>query len=414
MKKTVALLTAAIAVCGLANQAKAAEERFFTPFLSISEEYTDNVFDTKDNKRTDYITRLRPGFTSNYQAPRWRWDLAYNLDYRYYARDSESNDLSHDAGLKGTITLLENFFFLDLSDSYKRVSLDVVRDSTVSSTVANQTDQNIATINPWLLWRPGQKTTLKTGYRFTDTRYWKSDGIDKQAHSGYADATYELTAKLNLLAAYTFTHQKTAENLDYDKHDASVGFKYSYADKSYIQASGGYTWQDFSDNRTANYQFWNASLVHDFSLLVATLETRRQTTEDPLADATRETSYLAKLDRAFERGAIGLSGGYTEYDNNGITATGRRKSTIGMTGRYEIINGVLVSAALAGERYSYDTPALDEYPYRLTGNAGLTWQMMKALTLSLNYTHISNQYDLDSTAGGWTTNRAVLDLKMVF
>jgi hypothetical protein len=85
-----------------------------------------------------------------------------------------------------------------------------------------------------------------------------------------------------------------------------------------------------------------------------------------------------------------------------------------MTGRYEIMSGVIASASLAGERYSYGTPTLDDYPYRLIGNAGLTWQMMKALTLSLNYTHVSNQYHLDSTAGGWTTNRAILDLKMVF
>lgn len=413
MKRTAVLLATVIAVCGFTNRATA-EDRFFTPFLSISEEYTDNVYDTKDTKRTDYITRLRPGFTSNYQAPRWRWDLAYNLDYRYYARDSENNDISHDAGLKGSITLLENFFFLDLADTYKRISLDVVRDNTVSSTFANQTDQNIAIINPWLLWRPGQKTILKTGYRFTDTRYWKSDGIDKQAHNGYADIAHELTAKLSLLSNYTFTRQNSAENLDYDKHDASLGFKYTYADKSYLQASGGYTWQDFSDDNTARYLFWNASLVHDFSLFVATLTTRRQTTEDPLAESTRETSYLAKLDRTFERGAVGLSGGYTEYENYGITTTANRKSLISMTGRYEIMSGVIASASLAGERYSYGTPTLDDYPYRLIGNAGLTWQMMKALTLSLNYTHVSNQYHLDSTAGGWTTNRAILDLKMVF
>jgi hypothetical protein len=421
MKKAVLAIAVGVVAVGYQGQA-AAEDRLFTPSLSVSEEYTDNVFDTKANKRTDYITRLRPGFTTKYQASRWNWDAAYNLDYRYYARDSKTNDLAHDASLKGSIVLLENFFFLDLGDTYKRVSLNTMRDDTVASAFANQSDQNIATINPYLLWRPGKKTNLKTGYRYLDTRYWDTTGIDKKSHSGYGDLTYELTSKLNLLANYTFTHQESSDQIRYNRHDASGGFKYSYAEKSYLYANGGYTWQFFSDNHAARYLFWNAGVVHDFNLFVATLETKRQTTEDPRAESTRETSYLARLDRTFERGAVGVSGGYTEYSNTyanaitGTTAGDRNKTAVGATGRYEVVDGLTANVGITGEHYHYSTivTTSDNYPYRLTGTAGLAWQMMKDLTLSLNYSRISNQYKFDSLAGGWLTNRATLELKMVF
>lgn len=414
------MLAIAVGVVAVGYQGQAeAEDRLFAPLLTVSEEYTDNVFDTKVNKRTDYITRLRPGFTSKYQAARWNWDANYNLDYRYYARKSKTNDISHDAGLKGSITLLENFLYLDLADTYKRVSLNVLRDDTAASSFANQTEQNIATVNPWFQWRLGQKTDLKTGYRYIDTRYWDSAGINKYAHSGYADVTYELTSKLNLLANYTYTNQKSADNQKFDKHDASGGFKYSYAEKSYLYANGGYSWQFFRDTGASRYFFWNAGLVHDFNLFVATLETKRQNTEDPLSTSARETSYLAKLDRVFDRGAIGVSGGYTEYDYSSRSHTisagnDKHKVFAGINGRYEVLDGLTANAAVTGERYHYSTTTGDDYPYRLILSAGLAWQILKDLSMNASYSRVANQYHLDNNSGGWYTNRATLELKLVF
>lgn len=414
MKQTAAVATLSVLMLGAGTAA--AEERLLAPFLSVGQEYTDNVFDTRDNRRTDYITRIRPGFTSAYEAARWKWQASYNLDYRYYARDSKTNDLTHDAGLKGTITLVENFFYLDLADTYKRVSLDSFRDQTVSSPFANQTEQNIATVNPWLLWRPGQKTTLKTGYRYSDTRYWDSNGIDKQAHSAYADAAYELTQKLSLLANYTFTHQESADKRRYDKHEGTGGFRYTYAEKSFLFANGGYTWQFYPDRTASRYVIWNAGLTHDFTWLVATLEARRQTTEDPLATSTRETTYQAKLVRPFERGSIGLSGGYTEYDvTDSLISAGndRHKVFANLDARYELAQGLAATAALGGERYTYSLPTASNARYRLTASAGLTWQLLDNLTAALTYTRVTNQDRIDG-GSGWSTNRAMLDLKMVF
>lgn len=421
-------MLAAGAVLGLGAGQAVAADRLFVPFLSVSEEYTDNVYDEKDNPASDFITRLRPGFTSTYEAARWKWDLAYNLDYRYYARNNHDNELHHEANLKGSIVLWQNRFFLDLSDTYKLTPLDISRDSSQSSLAADQTRQNIATVNPWLLWRPGQKSTFKTGYRYVDTRYWDSEttgatytnaeGIDKKAHVGYADLAYELTDKLNLLAGYTFTHQISADGLDYDKHDASGGFRYRFAEKSQLYATLGYTWQDFSNDYRSNYLFWNAGMVQEFGLFVATLEARRQVTEDPLADSTRETSYSIKLDRPFTRGSIGLLASRTSYDTtvnaSGSVADDYRKTILGVTGKYEITQGMVLNAAISGERFSYDAPTVDDYRYRLLASLGINWQLLQDLNLGISYTRVANQNDLDTTSGGWDTNRVIVELKKTF
>ncbi len=417
MKRLALMITSVAAAVGWYSEGLA-EDRLLAPFITIGEEYTDNVFDTQTERRHDFITRVRPGFISNYQASRFQWNIAYNLDYRYYARNSKTNDISHEVDAKGSITLLENFFFLDLADTYKRVSLDIYRDAVVASAFANQTDQNIATVNPWLLWHPTDRTTLKTGYRYNDIRYWDASGIAKQIHSAHADMTYELTPKVNLLANYLYSHQESVDNRRYDKHDASGGFRYNYADTSFLYANLGYTWQYFSDRTSSRYLFWNAGLKHDFGYFIATLESKRQITEDPLAHSTRETSYQAKLDKTFDRSAIGLFGGYTDYDYidraPGYTG-GRHKTVVGLTGRYDIGEHLALNATLSGEHYnSYRTPFSGNRPYRLVALIGLSWQIMNDLALNVSYTHISNQRQLDSTDGVWTTNRAVIELKKTF
>ena len=59
----------------------AAGDLEFRPSIAVGEEFTDNIFEDPEDKRTEYTTLVTPGFTSNYQSPLWRWDAAYRLVY---------------------------------------------------------------------------------------------------------------------------------------------------------------------------------------------------------------------------------------------------------------------------------------------------------------------------------------------
>src|SRR5271167_4140764 len=67
----------------------------FRPFLSISEEYNDNIFEVAVNKRKELITRVQPGATFRYQTPFWNWNTSYNFDFINYARNSRDNEYNH-------------------------------------------------------------------------------------------------------------------------------------------------------------------------------------------------------------------------------------------------------------------------------------------------------------------------------
>ncbi len=407
---TAFLLTGMAAAFGAAEVSAA--DTAFKPFISVSEEFTDNVFELPDDKRRELITRARPGATFRYQSPFWTWDTAYTFEYRYYARNSKANEYNHDGALKGNISLIDNFLFLDLGDTYKRVTLDVARNAaTESSLFLNQTDQNIATASPYLVWRLRKDDTLKTGYGYTDTRYWDSVGIDKREHRGFADLTHELSAKASISAGYTFTRLESSPS-QYNKHDVNAGFRYEYADKSFLFGQIGNSWQSFKSGSNVNFIFWNAGLTHDFQSVVATLETKVANTEDPLAVSTRETSYTGRLERAFERGMLGGSASYSEFANTETERTDRRKLSFSANGRYEVLQDLTVSLAAGAERFSKILP--DDYAYRFSGTAGLSYAFKDELTLALTYNHITELHSLESTAGAKEINKVVVELKKAF
>jgi hypothetical protein len=383
----------------------------FSPSLTVSEEFTDNIYETSHNKRSEFITRLQPGFTSRYQAPFWSWDLGYNFDYRNYARSSREDEYNHNGMLKGNLTLLDNFLFLDVNDTYRRVTLDVSRSAdTESSLFLNQTDQNNAVISPYLLWRLGEKGTLKTGYRYTDIRYW-GDGIDRQEHGAFADLNREVSSTLSLSAAYGFAHLES-EPTQYNKHDLSGGFRFEYAEKSFLYGQIGNSWQFFSHGGDASYLFWNAGLTHDLGIAVATLETRVQTAIDPLAVTTKETSYSGRLEKTLQRGKVGFSTSYSEFVNAQTDSTNQRRLSFSGTGRYEFLKNLDASLAVTAERFYLNTGT--GFPYHLNAACGLSYTFNHDIRLGLNYTYNTQRIDLDTATGALETNRVAVEIRKVF
>ena len=361
--------------------------------------------------RKELITHVAPGATFSYLAPRMKWDLAYTLDYRYYSRNSQNSDIAHTAQATGSITLLQRLLFLDLSNRYQRVPLDISRDTTLESLTFNQSDQNQAQVSPYILLDLGGRTSLKTGYRYSDTRYWNSAGIDKLDQSGFLEVNRQQTERLSLSAGYTYVNSTATVN-SFDRHDLSAGFRYEYADKSFLYGQVGNSWQSYDSGNDMSNLFWNAGITRDFTVAVATVESSEQYTEDPLTAATRQRTYLGKLDIPLQRGAIGLSSSYSEYV---IAATGRmdrRRLAFDGSWRYELIDRLTASLAGTVERVNQRTTA--DYPYRLSGTAGVNYLFNHGISMAVNYTYVIYRFGLDDASGSKEINRAIVEVRKSF
>jgi hypothetical protein len=387
------------------------------PSITISEEYNDNVFET-NNKTADYITRVIPGIAFGYSAPFWDWDLSYNYDYRYYARNSRNGDDTHNLATKGLLRLIDDFLLLDISDTYSRVSLDVSRDRTQEGLFANQSDSNIFTASPYIKLHPGRSASVKTGYRYTNVWYKDPSGIDRRDHVGFMEATYELSPKLNLTANYTYTHENS--RTPYDRHDPNLGFKYEYGDRSSIFGQGGYTWFNSRNGTASNDPFWNAGITHSFDHISIKLLSGVQYPVDPVSGVTRETDYSLEINKDLNRGSVGASVYYSKYKGNNIVINGNPSGSIadisnkygaGITAKLELTTKLTGSLTSSIERYN--KTSTNSYTRRILVNPILSYALPREFTIGLNYAFIDS-YSPVTLTDRYQINRISLELTKSF
>jgi hypothetical protein len=409
------LAAAMLAVAGQSNAA----DFYFKPSITVSEEYTDNVFLTTRSKQSDYITRTMPGFALIYKAPFWDWDVKYNYDFRYYAKGSRGNDHTHDISTHGLIKLVDEKLFLSVNDSYRRISLDAARTSTSESLFVNQTDVNTATVSPFVVLRPTSGVTLKTGYRYINTLYISSAGVDTINHVGFMEASYEVTQKLSLNLDYIFTRQET-EGLQFNRHEAFIGPRYEYADKSFIFAQGGANRTYYSNGTLVTNPAWKGGLTHTFDTAVVTLTTDVKYTDTPQGSSLLTKSYSASLSRSISRGNITLNASYSDFTASDVfnplsgsaTVNQDRKSyTVGFNSKYELfskLNGTL------GLTYNYLTnEQLKTITRQYLVNSALEYTFADELSASLTYNY-SDSSSAQIVGDNWKVNRVILEVKKVF
>jgi len=381
------------------------------PAIAVREEYNDNIFLTSSNKTNDFITEAMPSIELKYKAPILDLGINYTYDYIYYAKGSQGTDQTHNLNANAHLTMVENLLFLDVTDTYSRVSLDVTRNFSRDSLFVNQTDQNTLTVSPNVVLHPNQLMVVKAGYRFIDYRYIDSPGIDKTDHVGYLDASYEVSPNWFITWGYTFTRELGDDALDFNRHEPYAGFKYEYANKSFLFGQVGYTWISYDNGQKLNHIYWNAGFTHNLDPVTFTINTGVRYDEDPQSNITQETFVAASIDRQFEKGSMGLSAYYSEYDQPNTNSLQTRKYGGSIRGSYQFTS--LLTGNLSFTAEKYDQPQQDSYSRYLSATAGLSYILFHDCTASLNYIY-TDSYSPGITMDNYRVNRAMVEIRKVF
>ncbi|QWV91854.1 TIGR03016 family PEP-CTERM system-associated outer membrane protein [Geomonas oryzisoli] len=400
---------ASVAALSTGAPALAADYRF-TPSLVVGQEYNDNLFQNARSPVTDYVTRVQPNLALKADGGGFAAALSYGIDYRYFAKGSRSDEFDHRASMTGAFKFLDDFLHLDLSDSYSRVSTDVVRDVVTESLVVNQTLQNNALISPYVTWRLPGDSSLKTGYRYRDTRYWSGLGIDKQEHDGFATWSKEVKEGLVFSTYYSYARVTTSMN-NLDLHQVYAGLRYDYRPGTFIYGNLGYDWQRFDNGASMNNPFWDVGAGHDFGVVNAAAGTKVQYAEDPQTIITRTVTHYASLNRSFSRGSAGFNASYSKFDKQQRAAGEvQKKIYLGLNGRYELLPVLAMTMNLSGDRLQGHRGS--EYPYHMTGGVGLDYSLGDHVVLGTNYTYITYRNSFGSTLGGVEANRVIVEMRL--
>ena len=384
------------------------------PKITVSEEYTDNVFDDLTN-RTDFITRTQPGLLLKYSAPLWDWNLDYDYDYRYYARGSRTQDTTQNIIGSGLIKIVDEKLFLELSDVYNRVSLNIARDTTNESLSAQQTDKNVGIVSPYLVLHPSTQLTLKTGYRYLNTWYKEPSAVSKQDHVAFLNSSYELTPKFSLTGDYSFTREIPVVNSSFYRQEAYIGPRFEYADKSFVFAKGGIISTDYDNGTDVMNPSWSAGLTHLFDTVTANLSAGTSYSDDPQGNSTFQTLYSASLVKTLQRGSLTLQGSYTKLKTDvtvlNLNRQNNRTYTGGAAGVYDLLQSL--RATLGFTYQNYHDLLVDGTTDRYFVDCGLKYDFGKDLTAGLYYKY-SDYSSADIASDNRRINRVTVEVKKVF
>ena len=286
--------------------------------LSLSEEYTDNLFLTTTDRQQDYMTQAVPAVKLTYKTSLWDWALDYAYFARYYSGNKITNDSTQTANLTNKTELISNTFFVALNDVYSRVSLNVARDYTQESTVVNQSDTNVVSVNPYIILKNTPSTSTVLGYQYVNTWYKDPTAI------GTIEQTESVAVSTQLSSQTTFTtgvrYTQNMNNLvPFGKFDIYTGPSYTYAPNSYMFIILGNSLLDFDmtgqTREHVSQAFWNAGITYQYSTMAVSFTTALSYIPDPVEVVRRQDNYVVSLKKIAPTMTIQASGGFTEYRN---------------------------------------------------------------------------------------------------
>jgi hypothetical protein len=348
-----------------------------------------------------------PGVSFTYLMPFWDWNVAYNYDYRIYAKKSRSNEDTHNLLATGLIRLLDDFLLLDINDTYSRVSLDISRDRTQESLNSNQSDTNNFTASPYLQFHPVNLATIRTGYRYTNVWYKDPTAIDRRDHMGYIDASYDFSTKLTLNANNTYTHENSTEG--YDRNTSYVGGRYDYMERSFVNANFGYTINKMKHGKDSNKPYWNAVITHSFDHTTVTLNSAVQYPIDPESGVTREIDYSLAVNREFIMGRAGINLSYSKYSGTGIDV--EKRYGVGLNASRELLPNLSGTISCSFDRYEHKESGT--YSRRILVNPALNYALPHEISLVLNYVFVDS-YSQNDLEDRYKVNRVSLEIRKSF
>jgi len=213
MNTRIGLLIISIAIF-MVNSSGFAFQFQFTPRVSSSETYTDNVFLTDRNEEDDYITTVSAGFTAELIGKTGRIEVSYDPAYEFYDDFDELDGWSHDARLFAR------------SDLTRRTSLQFV--DRFLRTRDPLSDQDII--------RDGQVVIEgDTTSRISREEYYRNTATARLTHQfGVDDLVY--TEFL-----YGLLRNDDPQDEDNDRYEPSIGLNYWFGPKFGVETRGVYT-----------------------------------------------------------------------------------------------------------------------------------------------------------------------------
>jgi hypothetical protein len=245
-----------------------------TPSIYVGEEYNDNIDLTKNNTKEDFITRVSPSVSMTY-IPNKTLDLSldYGLRLFFYSKNSERDLTSlkdtQRADFKALITPSSRFF-INITDTYQRVPIDVNRRIAPENEITNMVSINRFQVSPNITVPVTSTLSTTAGYTFSSIIYSEDIAVDSEMHSAYLSVSNKFTKNLTGAAQYTYSTYRP-DSVDalnatdkYDLNQGSISIVYQATPLLDLTGELGEAHYDFENKDNSNDVFWKAGVNYNY------------------------------------------------------------------------------------------------------------------------------------------------------
>ena len=287
----------------------------FTPSISITGEYTDNVNLSDDDEESDYITIISPGFDLEISKTIRGVIISYEPGYSIYEKNASYNTWRHSAQFFGW-TDISKKTKIELNDSFRYSEEPISEEDTTIREGREPYYTNSAGIN--LTHQLGKSDSISMGYTYSILENEDPDIEDNARHNPSMTYVHKFNPYLSLDTNVSYTRGEFEVSDDFDNWNGSLTLanKFTKYLDGFIQYS--HTIMDYKGN-TEDYIIYDPSIGINYiiaedtflSLNVGYFIQDREKSDDE--SGLTLSGNLGKTWR-FKRGSINLTGasGYEE------------------------------------------------------------------------------------------------------
>jgi uncharacterized protein (PEP-CTERM system associated) len=142
------------------------------PRVSISENYSNNVFLQSSGKQNELITQISPGISINSRAGRIKGVFDYSLNELLYAKNTSARQSQNALNTAGTVEALDNWAFIDFSGNISRQAISAFGTQSNNDLAinGNSTETSVYRLSPYFRGRLGGFADYVARYSWATTR----------------------------------------------------------------------------------------------------------------------------------------------------------------------------------------------------------------------------------------------------
>jgi len=442
MKKLLALgFTVLTLLCWKTASSYADPALILVPSVGIEERYNDNIFLTETDKEDDFITIVSPNIDLSYK-PNSSVDLnlTYGFNFRFYADHNNLNDTSlretQRANMRAQVRPFSRVF-IDVSDFYRRVPVDVRDKSATDNDFQNMTDSNEFNVSPYVEIPVTSTMLARVGYRFRNMWYKDRNGNNIDSHTGFVSVTEQFPRGVSLTLGYDYSIYRPDVTDDYAAHYGYMRVDYQAASNLLVWAGAGRYYIDYKNASNDTSDSWDVGTEYRITELANTAV--RVTYRSTITEGENWSSPDSGIQSA---GTVGqeilanrnsITSGVTETERVDLTLTTGKYVDVSInsyysdskeleTAREDEITGIDVNIQKSltpsltlmvnGLFEHQDFSPIDNTVRRYSGGTSFDYLVSRSIIASAGYRY--NERDSEVSGDDYTNNIVWLQARMTF